>query len=269
VQHYTAYIDEAGDDGFSMLGKGIPTGQSNWLVIGAMIVSRDNDLKLPAWRDAIKSRFPHKISPDLHFRNLKHEQKVVAAQEIGRLPIKLCMAFSNKTTLPGSRFEATFSQKGYLYNYLIRWLLERVTSACAAAAGDERACLKVVFSRRKGMNYQAMTDYLCLMRDGRELMRPVRSIRWDVLDIGSIVVENHARWAGLQLVDCATSAFFSAVEPDPYGNYEPRYARLLKERLIEDGRGVLNCGLVPVPSLNASRPDDAQRAFFTECCKRN
>lgn len=178
------------------------------------------------------------------------------------------MALSNKATLPGSKWAQTFKQKGYLYNYLLRWVLERVSSACAAAAGTDEAQLKVVFSRRKGMNYQAMTEYLELMRDGRELYPPVRSIRWDVLDIGAIAVENHSKWAGLQLVDCATSAFFAAVEPDAYDNYEPRYAMFLKDRLIRDARGVLNCGLVPVPSLNASKPDDRQRAFFTDCSKK-
>ena len=268
MQYYTAYIDEAGDDGFSKLASGEPTGQSQWLVLGALLVRRENDLKLPAWRNAIRDRFPNKIAPDLHFRNLKHEQRIVTCQEIAKLPVGLCLAFSNKVTIPGGRFEAIFSQKGYLYNYLIRWVLERLTSACKAASKGEPCTLKIVFSRRKGMNYQAMTAYLVLMREGRELLPARRKIDWSILDVDAIVVENHSRWAGLQLADCATSAFFSAVEPDNYGNYEPRYALLLKQKLIRTGGNPMNCGIVPVPSLNGSAPNGAQRAFFLECCRK-
>ena len=71
-----------------------------------------------------------------------------------------------------------------------------------------------------------MLEYLKLMRDARELMRPVRSINWSVIDINNIAVENHSKWAGLQLSDCITSAFFSAVEPNTYGNYEHSYGHL-------------------------------------------
>ncbi|HEX4742863.1 MAG TPA: DUF3800 domain-containing protein [Caulobacteraceae bacterium] len=268
MQHYVAYIDEAGDDGFSMLGKGVRTGQSQWLVLGALLVTKENDLHLPKWRDAIRERFPNKTAPDLHFRNLRHEQKVVATQDLAALPVGLCMAFSNKATLPGSKWEKTFAQKGYLYNYLIRWVLERLTSVCAFHSDADGARLKVIFSHRKGMNYQAMRDYLILMRDGRELVRPVRSIRWDVLDVNAIAVENHSRWAGLQLADCATSAFFAAVEPDQFGNYEPRYALALKDLLLKERGLAMNCGLAPVPSFRDSRPNEQQRAFFLECCKR-
>jgi hypothetical protein len=59
------------------------------------------------------------------------------------------------------------------------------------------------------------------MRDKKEVVRPVRSILWDVLDIDDIAVENHRKWAGLQIADCVTSAFFAAVEPNAYGNCEP------------------------------------------------
>jgi hypothetical protein len=267
VRHYTAYVDEAGDDGFSRLASGEPTGQSKWLVLGTLLVSRDEDLKLPTLRNSIRAKFPLKQTPDLHFRHLKHDQCVVTCQMLAPAPVTLCMVMSNKTTLPGSKYEATFSQKGYLYNFLLRWMLERVTAHCAAIAHPEAAALKVVFSRRKGMNYRAMTDYLKLMRDGLELFPPVRSINWKVLDVDNILVEDHSKWAGLQLADCATSAFFHAVEPNAYGNYEPQYARLLKARLMRNGNRIANVGLVPVPNLVASQPDDLQRQFFLDMFK--
>ena len=52
--------------------------------------------------------------------------------------------------------------------------------------------LKVVFSRRGGTDYHSMRDYLCLMRDGKEKVAPVRAIDWTVLDPDNIDVQNHS-----------------------------------------------------------------------------
>lgn len=207
----------------------------------------------------------------LHFRKLKHEQKVVACRWLARLPIGLCMVMSNKITISDHQKSFVFKQKGYLYNYLTRYLLERLTSACETAAtreGMTGCSLKVVFSQRSGTNYQSMTEYLKLMRDGKEKMAPVRAINWRILDIDAIRVENHSRWAGLQIADIATSAFFAAVEPNAYGNYEPRYALELGRRLIRAGGVVLDSGVTPIPKLNKNPLDSEQRRFFEEIQKK-
>ncbi len=262
MHHFTVYIDEAGDEGFGKLAAGPVGGQSRWLILGACIVSRENDLKLPRWRDQILERFPRKQKRDLHFRDLKHEQKIVVCQEIAKLPLGACLTLSHKVTISGSDFEDTFKKKGYLYNFMIRWLLERVTTACSSK--DSSCSIKLVFSRRGGTDYKSMKEYLELMRDGREALRPVRSINWNVLDIDAIAVENHSKWAGLQLADCIASAFFSAVEPNLYGNYEPNYALLLKRNLLRTKSNALNYGLTPVPSLDKSMPDTDQLRFFEQ-----
>ncbi|WP_326894593.1 hypothetical protein U8P73_36270 (plasmid) [Rhizobium beringeri] len=76
VQKYVAYVDEAGDEGFGKLGGASPTAQSKWFALGAMIVSDTENRDLPLWRDSIMQDFPKKKSRDLHFRELKHEQRV-------------------------------------------------------------------------------------------------------------------------------------------------------------------------------------------------
>jgi len=260
---FVAYIDEAGDEGFGKLAAGPVGGQSQWLAIGSCLVRREDDLKLPRWRDQILARFPRKRARDLHFRELNHAQRVVTCQEIAKLPVGICIAMSHKVTIPGSSHEVVFKQKGYLYNYLVRWLLERLTTHCVAAAVGEECSLKLVFSRRSGTDYQTMMEYLELMRDGREVMKSVRSINWKVLDIGTIAVENHKKWAGLQIADCTTSAFFHSLEPNVYGNYETSYAEHLRGNLIRDTRGhVLNCGLTGVPTFWNGKIDDRQNAFL-------
>ncbi len=263
IKRYTAYIDEAGDEGIGKLAAGPIGGQSRWLAIGACVVAGENDLKMPLWCDAILSRFPLKKTRDLHFRELKHEQKIVACQEIARLPLHACVTLSHKITIIGTKYEPIFKKKGYLYNYLMRWLLERVTEFCQRDANNDRACLKVVFSRRANTDYQAMKDYLALLRDGNEKIRPARKIDWNVLDIENIVVEHHARWAGLQIADVVTSAIFMGFEPNPYGNYEHSYARILIPRLMRSRNGaILNCGLTPVPAWNKCAADQEQLALI-------
>lgn len=259
---FIAYIDEAGDEGFGKLrqadGNG---GQSRWLLIGACLVQAEDDAKLPAWRDDILKRLPGGRR-DLHFRDLKHEQKVFVSQEIGKLPVGAAVTFSHKVTIPGKPWEGAFRNKGYLYNYLVRWLLERLTFDCQPDIMDPPNRLKLVFSRRGGTDYATMRDYLILMRDGRELIRPVRSINWGVLDVNNIAVESHQKWAGLQIADCITSAFFSAVEPNAYGNFEPRYADLLRPRVLTRNGIALGCGVTPVPALHKCEPSDHHKEFF-------
>ncbi|MDR4305451.1 DUF3800 domain-containing protein [Chelatococcus sambhunathii] len=262
MKHFTAYIDEAGDEGLGKLASGSIGGQSRWFVLGACIVNHDGDLKLPAWKDAIIARFPNKQRRDLHFRDLKHDQKVVVSQEIAKLPIGACVVMSHKATLIGTKYEAIYKRKGHLYNYLLRWMLERITFILERESLPEPACLKIVFSRRASTDYQKMKDYLYLIKNEREMFTPIRRIRWNVLNIEDIVVENHSKWAGLQIADCITSAYFSAVEPNIYGNYEPTYATLLKEKLLTTNGVSLNWGLTPVPSLGGCRADDRQYAFL-------
>lgn len=263
---YIAYIDEAGDDGFHKLATADKGGQSRWLILGCCLVTSDVDKLLPGFRDSILSRFPKRRTRELHFRNLNHAQKVVTSQLIGGFPIEAALTLSNKATIPGSKWAVTFAQKGYLYNYLLRWLLERVTQHCNLQ--NPKCSLRLVFSRRSGTDYQKMVEYLELMRGGREVMRPVRSINWNVFNIADIRVENHSKWAGLQIADCINSAFFSAVELNLYGNYETTYAENLRTRLITSGGTALNTGLTFVPSVTASKLDKLQEAFVLSFRKK-
>lgn len=258
---HIAYIDEAGDEGFGKLQLADRGGQSQWLLLGAFLVRVEDDASVPSWRDEILARFPRRNSRELHFRNLKHEQKVVACQVLAAQRGACCIVFSNKRTIMGSKYQEIFKKPGYLYNYMTRWLLERVTSHCKQQA-PMNAKIKIIFSRRGGTNYQTMREYLELQRDGREKVRPVRNIIWSAFDPTDIVVENHSKWAGLQLADVVTSAFFAAVEPNFYGNYETRYAELFQRSVLRERGNALNSGITPVPSLHGCAANPHQEEFF-------
>jgi hypothetical protein len=261
---FVAYIDEAGDEGLGKLRANPSPAQSKWLTIGGILVREEHDRNLPQWRDEIMALFPAKRRRDLHFRTLNHDQKVAAVEYLAGKPFGVCCVCSNKITLcdEGALFKR-FTQKGYLYNYLTRYLLERLTSAVKDAADrtGQKAELRVVFSRRGGTDYQSMNDYMTLMRDGLERVRPVRSIVWSVFSPDNIKVENHSRWAGLQIADVVTSATTAGLEPNIYGNYEPRYANTLAKRFLSRNRRVLNTGLVLVPPIGKCPLDASQERF--------
>lgn len=267
---FVAYIDEAGDEGLGKLketGKG--GGQSRWFSLGCCIVNAENDRKLPALRNGILARFPQSKKRELHFRNLTHEQKVVAAKAISEFKIGICVVCSNKSSIPESPKFDIFKRKQHLYNYLVRYMLERITKAChATAANDyrETCSLRVVFSQRKGTNYEVMQEYLELLRSGREVIPSPYGINWKVFNPANIAVENHSNWAGLQIADICTSGMTAAIEPNFYGEVEPTYARILAPRLLRQpgstSTSPLNFGLTPVPPVSSSYHNDEEKAFL-------
>jgi hypothetical protein len=270
IQSFVAYIDESGDEGFGKLRQEGKTGQSRWLSLGAAIVSADNDRFIPSWRNEIMELFPKKQNRDLHFRFLNHDQRVAACSILATKPVGICVIASNKETLIDSPKREIFKKKQHLYNYLVRFLLERITDACAKSASrhGHSAQLSIVFSRRSGTDYQSMREYLCLMRDGKEVVRPVRSINWNVLDPDNIRVENHSIRAGLQIADIFTSATSSALDPNEFGHIEPRYALTLQKRYLRRSERILDCGLTLIPPIGKCPLNKEQLAFIEEINKK-
>lgn len=271
VTNYYAYIDEAGDEGFGKLRTPGGSGQSRWFAIGGIIVTQDNDRLLPLWRDEVMAMFPHKRKRrDLHFRYLNHGQRVVASRVVAEKPVGICVVASNKETILDAQELNVFKRKQHLYNYLVRFMMERITAACALKArqdGVARARLHVTFSRRAGTDYQVMRDYFRFMRDGREKIQPTRSINWTVFSPDDIRVENHAMRAGLQIADVVTSATYSALEPNEFGDIETRYALLLKQRYLRERSNILNCGLTIIPPVATNPLSDQQRHFIEQIRK--
>ena len=269
AKKYFAYVDEAGDEGFGKLRSQGATGQSRWLCLGAIIITEENDALLPSWRDEILSLFREKKNrKEIHFRHLNHSQRLATCQRLAEKPIGICVIASNKETILDNEKLETFKRKQHLYNYLVRFLMERLTEACIKKSKEEGADLHVTFSRRSGTDYQAMREYFELMRDGREKIKPARSIDWNVFDPVNIRVENHAIRAGLQLADVVTSATFSALEPDNFGNNEPRYSLALHPRYLAQNGSVANFGLTLIPPPGRSPLNEDQKKYWADISKK-
>ena len=150
---FVAFIDESGDDGLKKFRvPGSRGGASTWLVISACVYRAQYSLEAVKWRDEILGRMPEKKKRELHFKDLSHQQRVVAAQVLGSKPIRTVSVLAAKKPIP----QGIYDQKNQLYFYLTRYLLERVSWLCRdmrrrAPEGDGRVA--ITFSRRGGMSY--------------------------------------------------------------------------------------------------------------------
>lgn len=251
---FIAYIDEAGDDGIKKLKDSDGKGSTHWLMLGAVIVRATNDLDMVKIRDTIKQNIKStNDKKDIHFRDFKHEQKVVACQHIAKQPLRAIVVASNKNTIITHPRKDLYQDKNALYWYLAKYLLERISHCCHALrprVPEGNGKVKIIFSTRGGMNYQQFRDYLQKIKD-KNTTNPERNhINWSVVDIELVENIDHNKRAGLQISDCVVSAVFSALEKARYGTYEPRYALTLQKIFYPDNDDKLNKGFTLVPSLN-------------------
>lgn len=254
---FIAYIDESGDDGLDKFRlQGANGGASTWLVLSAFVTRYSRDLELVSWRNEILSRIPERKSRNLHFAQLNHAQKIVAAQSIATKRCQAVSVLSDKTTIS----EGIYKQKNQLYFYLARYLVERVSWLCRdlrrqVPEGDGRA--KIIFSRRGGMSYPDFRQYLEKLRDSENTQ-----IHWPVIDIAGIEAEDHSRRAGLQLADIVASAFSSGIEPNRHGNCEARYAEILKPIVFQRNKNYFSYGMKLVPQFDRLTLSDEQQRLI-------
>jgi len=237
---YVIYIDEAGDDGLGKLRNANGSGQSRWFAVGACCVRYSNDQNLVKWRDEIANNFANRQSRDIHFKHLKHDQRRYACRILGRKPVRIAAAISNKVTLldlPPDRLQ-TYKRKNHLHNYLTRWLLERISAALKQDS--------IKYGLTNSSNSPGKID-------------------WDVIDPDNIQAMDHDKRAGLQLADIATSAIFKAVEPNRFEVCESSYANELRNVIFKHpvNKSALDYGIIHIPRIKQNTPLNAeQKAFF-------
>lgn len=246
---FIAYIDESGDDG--LVGRfrqpGGDGGPSHWLGIGATVwrISRDLDMVGVA-RDIIGRLPQRKQGKPLHFTELDHAQRVMAVSRLAEHAVQIATVFSYKPIIPAG----VYVEKNQLYHYMTRYLIERLSWMCRdyrkyVPEGDGR--VKIVFSRRGGMNYGDFQNYLHVLRNADD---PGIQIHWPVIDIDGVEAFDHGQRYGLQLADLAVGGLRTAIEFDLYGNVEPRFAELLKRRVYARKGNFLSYGAKVVPTCD-------------------
>lgn len=218
---FVVYIDESGDEGFSF-GKG----SSDWFVLSAVITRKATDLKTVKLIDHVRNMLGKPDKKPLHFRDLKHEQRLPFVAEIARVDLKTASVLVFKPLL---KEPEKFRERYRLYFYAVRYLFERVSWYCrdhrtAHDIGDGSA--EIVFSNRSGMSHAEIGEYLEYLKKHTGLF-DVR-IHWPALNPKQISAYSPGRRMGLQIADAVASSFYYAVQKSNYGFTEDRYACLLK-----------------------------------------
>jgi hypothetical protein len=211
---FVAYIDESGDEGFNFGG-----GSTEWFVLAAVIVEKATDLETVKLLDSVRATLGLAPKKGLHFRDLKHQQRLPYVAAIAGACLCGTAIFVHK---PSLREQATFRAPNRLYFYTARYLLERISWYCARQRPGPVGHAEIIFSNRSSMSYSDMQDYFRLLR------LKATSIDWSVIHPGEIGAYSPMRRMGLQIADAVATSFFYAVEPRMYGFTEPRYARMLK-----------------------------------------
>lgn len=215
---FVVYIDESGDEGF-VFGNG----STEWFVLSGVVIRKAQDLDVVKLADRIREKLGKAPRRPLHFRDLRHEQRVPCVAEIAKTDLRTISVMVYK---PSVKEAEKFQTRHRLYFYCVRLLLERVSWLCRDTrklpdTGDGSA--KIVFSNRSGMSYTELRSYLALLRDMPEVQ-----IEWSAIKTDRIKALPMVQRAGLQIADAVATSFFYAVQPSRHGFTEDRYARMLK-----------------------------------------
>lgn len=218
---FVLYIDESGDEGFSFGG-----GSSDWFVLSGVVTHKATDLDEVKLVDRVRALLEKPAKKPLHFRRLKHEQRLPYVAEIAKARLRTVSVLVHK---PSLKEPEKFQERYRLYFYTVRYLLERVSWYCrdhrpAKGIGDGSA--EVVFSNRSGMSYEELKDYLYFLQR-KTGMFDVR-IDWSLIKPNNITAYTPGKRMGLQIADAVAGSFYYAVQPSKYGFTEDRYALTLK-----------------------------------------
>jgi hypothetical protein len=218
---FVAYIDESGDEGFRF-----HAGSSAWFVLSAVVTRKKDDLETVKLIDEIRKELKKPDKIQLHFRDLKHEQRLPYIKKIANANLRIITIMIHK---PSLKEPEKFQQRYRLYFYGVRFLFERLSWYCRDHktrhdAGDGSA--EIIFSNRSGMSYDDLRDYFDLIKKQSGVL-DVR-IEWSVINPEQIYAFTPGRRMGLQIADAVASSYYYAVQPTAYGFTEDRYARMLK-----------------------------------------
>jgi Protein of unknown function (DUF3800) len=273
--YYIAFIDEAGDPGISRVKPIDPTGGSEWLVIGGVVIEARRELEPVQWVRSLLTNVGLGQRRELHFRDLAEWRKPLVCQEAATRPLRIFAMLSNKKNMRGHtnpRAEAKanpLTSKQYFYNYCVRLILERITDYCYRHSmrfyGEPRR-VKIIFSQRGGHSYGhtiAYSEILKIQSRAESTFLNKRTINWQMVDLKLFEVLEHKANAGLQLADVVASSFYQAVDVLPPANWNPSYAKLLKPRIATEHSFYRDYGVAfqPTPPHRANLLKDQKEIF--------
>ncbi|MFK4723305.1 hypothetical protein ABIE89_004405 [Bradyrhizobium niftali] len=268
--YYVAFIDEAGDPGLKNVRPIDPVGATEWLCLGAVLITAKREPEVANWVREILSKSGSSRT-DLHYRHLSAAQKRIALEEMAELPLRGFVLASNKKNMRRHRNERAerAGAQQWFYNYCLRLLLERVTDFCYQHAIKDRAkdrFLKILYSERSVHSYPQTAAYhelLKMQAKAGALVLPKRRIMWEVLDWRLAQPVSHIDSPGAQLADLVTSAFYQAVDTLPPTKWNNEFAKLLEPIMAKENGSCMDYGLAlqPVPTWKAKLNNNQRQIF--------
>jgi hypothetical protein len=111
---FNAYIDEAGDEGFK-------PGASQWFVISAVSVKKDDDNDIARVVNDIKYRLWGNVTRQpLHWTRLRHDKKRIVIKELNSQDFTLFAVALEKKYLVRERFDSHYDRKNRMQ---FRWAM--------------------------------------------------------------------------------------------------------------------------------------------------
>jgi hypothetical protein len=271
---YVAYIDESGDTGLKAVKPLDPQGSSEWLVIGAYVVQRENEREIPGWVNNITQHFRGHQRYGFHFVDLNPAKKRAVCAAMATYPIRVFVIASNKKNMKGyhNPWASQLPSNNWFYCWLTRLLLERITHFVYHHSirryGSPRK-IKLEYSNRGGLSYGQMDAYYTWLRyrsSAGQLVLPLGDLYWDVMDPSLLEVYAYESRAGLHLADAVAGSFFKAVDRHDTRACDPQFARLLEPRMArwpDSKRGQISgYGLKLMPNWKIARLSSDQAAIF-------
>ncbi len=236
---FTAYIDESGDEGFVFHPD--ERGSSRWLVLSAAVFRKSNDMQAVHIMREVRDLLKKEYKKALHFRDLRHEQRVPYVRAIGAIKMRTVSVMVHKPSIKEpERFQ---SESFRLYRYTSRLLLERISWLCRDYHRPDEGdgTVEITFSNRSAMSYDDLRDYLGRLRETADAA-DVR-VDWNVVRPEKVKAVNHDQLAGLQIADAVASGIFFALNLNQYGEAEDRYLQLLQPTIYRHRKTALGYGL--------------------------
>jgi hypothetical protein len=235
AESFIVYVDESGDEGFNF----VPNSSSQWFVLSAVIVREHNDAVIRNTLADVRKMLGKGDNFALHFRKLRHEQRIPYVQTLGKLPIRTVSVLVHKPCLK----EPETFRHYRLYHYCVRLLLERVSWLCRdehqKSLGDGSA--RIICSNRSAMSYIDLREYVRkLVNTGNPLAVRIES---SVIKPDQIESKQHAQYAGLQAADAVASSFFFAAQTHRLGFTEPRYVECLTRVVYRHAHEAIGYGV--------------------------
>lgn len=261
---YTAYIDESGCDGFKF-----DEGSTNWLVLAAVVSRTANLAQYQAALNSARVALRKADKERWRFKTYKETNSdAVKWAVVDAFSKTRCQAVAVAVFKPGLVRQGWAENPGDLYFHASKFLVERLSFACRDAdrkrAEPNRTC-QVIFSKRGGLRYDRFQGY---MRRLRAEAAHGSKTDWRFIDPEAVSDEPHSDWNAAHLAaDYLASSFGWAFNRRDQGVFEPRFARLWRDRVYSYGGRYVGNGLKvwPDEGLDELRADpigDLIRAGF-------